>query len=212
MSESSPIATMSAPIPGDDASSAHRHQLSQGRVLFGIDIRIMREGAEAEWDGATAGDFELHGHWVATGYYRMPPSVTADGWFPTGDVGMIDPVGFVQLTDRSKDLIKSGGEWISSIDLENIAVAHPAVREAAVIAAKHPKWDERPLLIVSLRPGITASRDDLLSIYAGKVAKWAVPDDVVIVDELPHGATGKLLKTALRAQFAAHLLPRNAAE
>jgi fatty-acyl-CoA synthase len=212
MSESSPIATMAAPIPGDDASSAHRHQLSQGRVLFGIDIRIMREGAEAAWDGALAGDFELHGHWVATGYYRMPPSVTADGWFPTGDVGMIDPVGFVQLTDRSKDLIKSGGEWISSIDLENIAVAHPAVREAAVIAAKHPKWDERPLLIVSLRPGITASRDDLLSIYAGKVAKWAVPDDVVIVDELPHGATGKLLKTALRAQFAAHLLARNAAE
>jgi fatty-acyl-CoA synthase len=180
--------------------------------LFGIDIRIMREGVEAAWDGATAGDFELHGHWVATGYYRMPPSVTADGWFPTGDVGMIDPAGFVQLTDRSKDLIKSGGEWISSIDLENIAVAHPAVREAAVIAAKHPKWDERPLLIVSLRPGVAASKDDLLSIYAGKVAKWAVPDDVVIVDELPHGATGKLLKTALRAQFAAHLLARDAAE
>ena len=164
------------------------------------------------WDGATAGDFELHGHWVATGYYRMPPSVTADGWFPTGDVGMIDPAGFVQLTDRSKDLIKSGGEWIISIDLENIAVAHPAVREAAVIAAKHPKWDERPLLIVSLRPGVAASKDDLLSIYAGKVAKWAVPDDVVIVDELPHGATGKLLKTALRTQFAAHLRARDAAE
>lgn len=212
MSESSPIATMAAPIPDDDAPSAHRHQLSQGRVLFGIDIRIMREGVEAAWDGATAGDFELHGHWVATGYYRMPPSVTADGWFPTGDVGMIDPAGFVQLTDRSKDLIKSGGEWISSIDLENIAVAHPAVREAAVIAAKHPKWDERPLLIVSLRPGVAASKDDLLSIYAGKVAKWAVPDDVVIVDELPHGATGKLLKTALRTQFAAHLRARDAAE
>ncbi len=212
MSESSPIATMAAPIPGDHAPSAYRHQLSQGRVLFGIDIRIMREGVEAAWDGATAGDFELHGHWVATGYYRMPPSVTSDGWFPTGDVGMIDRAGFVQLTDRSKDLIKSGGEWISSIDLENIAVAHPAVREAAVIAAKHPKWDERPLLIVSLRPGVGASKDDLLSIYAGKVAKWAVPDDVVIVDELPHGATGKLLKTALRAQFAAHLLARDAAE
>ena len=212
MSESSPIASMAAPVPGDDATAAQRHKLSQGRVVCGVDIRIIREGAEAEWDGQMAGDLELKGHWVATGYYRMPPSVNAQGWFPTGDVGMIDPAGFVQLTDRSKDLIKSGGEWISSIDLENIAVSHPAVAEAAVIAAKHPKWDERPLLIVSLRPGVTASREDLLGIYTGKVAKWAVPDDVVIVDALPHGATGKLLKTALRMQFGGYFTEGKAAE
>ena len=212
MSESSPIASMAAPVPGDDAEAAHRHRLSQGRVVCGVDIRIMREGAEAAWDGQMAGDLELKGHWVATGYYRMPPSVNAEGWFPTGDVGMIDPAGFVQLTDRSKDLIKSGGEWISSIDLENIAVSHPAVAEAAVIAAKHPKWDERPLLIVSLRPGVETTREDLLGIYGGRVAKWAVPDDVVIVDALPHGATGKLLKTALRTQFGGYFTEGKAAE
>ncbi|CAG4911909.1 unnamed protein product [Acidocella sp. C78] len=135
----------------------------------------------------------------------MPKGTTEDGWFPTGDVGMVDPDGFVILTDRSKDLIKSGGEWISSIDIENIAVSHPAVAEAAAIAAKHPKWDERPVVIVALKPGASTTREELLAVYEGKVARWAVPDDVIFVDELPHGATGKLLKTELRARFANHL-------
>ncbi|ABQ30636.1 long-chain-fatty-acid--CoA ligase [Acidiphilium cryptum] len=208
MTESSPIATVATPVPGVDAATARRQRLSQGRVLFGIDLRARRGAEEVPWDGETAGDIELRGHWVTTGYYRMPKGTTEDGWFPTGDVGMIDPDGFVILTDRSKDLIKSGGEWISSIDIENIAVSHPAVAEAAAIAAKHPKWDERPVVIVALKPGASATREELLSVYEGKVARWAVPDDVIFVDELPHGATGKLLKTELRARFANHLIEK----
>lgn len=208
MTESSPIATLATPVPDVDEATARRQRLSQGRVMFGIDLRATRGGSEIPWDGRTTGDIEVRGHWVTTGYYRMPPGTTPDGWFPTGDVGTIDPDGFVILTDRSKDLIKSGGEWISSIELENIAVGHPAVAEAAAIAAKHPKWDERPVLIVSLKPGASVTREELLAFYQGKVAGWAVPDDIVFVDELPHGATGKLLKTSLRERYADHLLNR----
>ena len=206
MTESSPVATVSNPIAGVDPATARRQRLSQGRALFGVDLRATRGSTEVSWDGETSGDIELRGHWIATGYYQLPSGTTPDGWFPTGDVGMFDANGFVLLTDRSKDLIKSGGEWISSIDLENIAMGHPAVAEAAVIAAKHPKWDERPLLIVALKPGASATREELLAIYEGKVARWAVPDDVVFVEELPHGATGKLLKTALRARYGDHLV------
>ena len=130
-----------------------------------------------------------------------------DGWFPTGDVGTIDPDGYLQITDRSKDVVKSGGEWISSIMLENLAMSHPAVAEAAVVACKHPKWDERPLLIVARKPGATLDRDQMLAFFDGKVARWWVPDDVVFVDELPHTATGKILKTELRARYAQHVLP-----
>jgi acyl-CoA synthetase (AMP-forming)/AMP-acid ligase II len=131
----------------------------------------------------------------------------ADGWFATGDVAKIDSDGYVQLTDRSKDVIKSGGEWISSIDLENVAVAHPAVQEAAVIGLPHPKWQERPFLIVVRKPGATASREELLAFLSERVAKWWLPDDVAFVDELPHTATGKLQKTKLRDQFRGHVLP-----
>ena len=206
MTESSPVATMSNPVPNVDPALTRRQRLSQGRALFGVDLRATRGSTEVPWDGETSGDIELRGHWVATGYYKMPPGTTPDGWFPTGDVGVFDANGFVILTDRSKDLIKSGGEWISSIDLENIAMGHPAVAEAAAIAAKHPKWDERPVLIVALKPGASATCEELLGFYEGKVARWAVPDDIIFVDGLPHGATGKLLKTVLRARYADHLV------
>ena len=130
-----------------------------------------------------------------------------EGWFPTGDVATVDPDGFIQITDRSKDVIKSGGEWISSIDLENIAVGHPAVAEAGVIGIYHPKWDERPLLVVVLKEGQTATREELLALYEGKIAKWMLPDDVQFVDELPHTATGKISKLKLREQFKDYRLP-----
>jgi fatty-acyl-CoA synthase len=128
-------------------------------------------------------------------------------WFPTGDVATIDADGYMQITDRSKDVIKSGGEWISSIELENIAMAHPAVLEAAVIACRHPKWDERPLLVVVRKPGMELDRERMLAFYAGKIATWQIPDDVIFVDEIPHTATGKMLKMKLRQQFADHMLP-----
>ncbi len=140
-------------------------------------------------------------------YFKGEKSPLVNGWFPTGDVATIDADGYMQITDRSKDVIKSGGEWIGSIDLENVAMSHPAVLEAAVIACKHPKWDERPLLIVVKKPGQEVDRDTLLRYYEGKVAKWWIPDDVVFVSELPHTATGKLLKTKLRDQFREHPLP-----
>jgi fatty-acyl-CoA synthase len=129
------------------------------------------------------------------------------GWFPTGDVATIDEDGFMQITDRSKDVIKSGGEWISSIDLENIAMAHPSVHEAAVIACRHPKWDERPLLVVVRKPGTDPSREDILAFFEGRIAKWQIPDDVAFVSELPHTATGKIQKLELRKRFADHRLP-----
>jgi len=142
-------------------------------------------------------------------YYESgaPSPLTPDGWFPTGDVGSLDPDGYLQITDRSKDVIKSGGEWISSIELENIAMGHPAVMEAAAIGVRHPKWDERPLLLVVKREGANVTREDLLGFYVGKVAKWWTPDDVVFVDELPHTATGKLSKKTLRERFGTYRLP-----
>ncbi|HEX7389800.1 MAG TPA: long-chain-fatty-acid--CoA ligase [Acidiphilium sp.] len=206
MTESSPLATLAAPVDGVDAGTAVDQRLSQGRAMFGVELRACGDAGEVPWDAKTQGNVELRGHWVATGYYRMPKGTTEDGWFPTGDVGTLDPDGFVNLTDRTKDLIKSGGEWISSIALENIAVAHPSVAEAAAIAAKHRKWGERPLLVVALRPGAMVTKAELQAYFEGKVPHWSVPDDVVFVEELPHGATGKLLKTALRARFGDHFL------
>jgi len=142
-----------------------------------------------------------------SGESGAPSPLTPDGWFPTGDVGSLDPDGYLQITDRSKDVIKSGGEWISSIELENIAMGHPAVMEAAAIGVRHPKWDERPLLLVVKREGAHVTREDLLGFYVGKVAKWWTPDDVVFVDELPHTATGKLSKKTLRERFGTYRLP-----
>jgi acyl-CoA synthetase (AMP-forming)/AMP-acid ligase II len=181
----------------------------QGRAIFGVDLKIVGgEGRELAWDGKVFGDLLVRGPWIADGYFKGEGGdPLQDGWFPTGDVATIDPDGYMQITDRSKDVIKSGGEWISSIELENIAIAHPAVAEAAVIGVHHPKWDERPLLIVQKKPDCEVGRDDLLAFYQDKVAKWWIPDDVVFVPALPHTATGKLLKTKLREDFAAHRLP-----
>ena len=185
----------------------------QGRALFGVDMRIVDPtGAELPWDGRTSGDLQVKGPWIISSYFKGEggdPLVYADGqgWFPTGDVGTIDRDGFLQITDRSKDVIKSGGEWISSIDIENVAVAHPAVAMAACIALPHPKWDDRPLLVVVKKPGAAVSREALLQFYEGKVAKWQVPDDVVFVDAIPLGATGKMQKNKLREQFKEHALP-----
>jgi fatty-acyl-CoA synthase len=208
MTESSPVVTWNNPLPTTetlDAEAQLQQRLTQGRCVFGADVRAIRDdGTECPRDGITQGNLEFRGHWVASRYYRKDTPEKDDGWFPTGDVGAIDSSGFVRLTDRTKDLIKSGGEWISSIELENIAVSHPAVLEAAAIAARHPKWTERPLVLAVLREGATATPEDLRAFYKGKVAPYAIPDEVLIVDSLPHGATGKLLKLALRQQYASH--------
>ncbi|AOK16880.1 long-chain fatty acid--CoA ligase [Burkholderia cepacia] len=180
----------------------------QGRVICGVDMRIVGEdGHDLPWDGVAFGELQVRGPWVIDHYFRGDTSPLSDGWFPTGDVATIDPDGFLQITDRSKDVIKSGGEWISSIDIENVAIAHPGVAEAACIACAHPKWTERPLLVVVLRDGADVSREELLAFYEGKVAKWWIPDDVVFVDSLPHTATGKLQKLKLRETFRDYVLP-----
>ncbi len=207
MTELSPVGSYNAPKPpqaGLTGADAVRHMLKQGRVLSGIDMKIVDgDGKELPWDGKQFGDLKVRGPWVCSAYYGDPPgsALDPDGWFATGDVATIDPDGFMEITDRSKDVIKSGGEWISSITLENIALSHPDVGEAAVVAATHEKWDERPLLLVVARPGHTIDPNSVLQIYQGQVAKWWLPDAVVVVDELPHTATGKLLKTALRSRY-----------
>jgi fatty-acyl-CoA synthase len=165
-------------------------------------------GAELPWDGKTYGDLLVKGPWIVRDYYKGEgASPLVDGWFPTGDVATIDADGYMQITDRSKDVIKSGGEWISSIDIENIAVAHPAVAMAACIGVAHPKWDERPIIAVVKKPGADVTREELLSFYSGKTAKWQIPDDVVFVDAIPIGATGKMLKTRLRDLLKDYKLP-----
>ncbi|RQZ17495.1 long-chain fatty acid--CoA ligase [Burkholderia sp. Bp9017] len=180
----------------------------QGPVIAGIDIKIEDgDGHELPWDGKAAGDLFVRGPWVIDSYYGNDTSPLQDGWFPTGDVATIDADGYMQITDRSKDVVKSGGEWISSIDIENIAAAHPAVHMAACIAVRHPKWGERPLLVAVKKAGANVSRDELLQFFDGKVAKWWVPDDVVFVDAMPMTATGKFQKAALREQFKEHRLP-----
>jgi 3-(methylthio)propionyl---CoA ligase len=178
-------------------------QAKQGRGIFGVDMKIVDEqGKELPWDGKRFGNLMVRGPWIASGYFKGEGGdVLREGWFPTGDVATIDPDGYMQITDRSKDVIKSGGEWISSIDLENIAIEHPAIAEAAVIGVQHPKWDERPIVVAVKRPGQEVSKDELLKFYEGKIAKWWMPDDVVFVNELPHTATGKLSKLTLRQQF-----------
>jgi fatty-acyl-CoA synthase len=183
--------------------------VKQGRAIFGVDMKVVDpEGRELPWDGKTSGDLYVKGPWIISGYFKGEGGdPLVDGWFPTGDVATIDADGFMQITDRSKDVIKSGGEWISSIDVENIAIAHPGVAMAACIAAAHPKWDERPLLVVVRKPGATVTREELLAFYEGKVAKWQIPDDVVFVDAIPLGATGKMQKMKLREQFKAYKLP-----
>ena len=184
-------------------------RLKQGRAIYGVDMKIVGEdGQELPWDGKTYGDLHVKGPWVVADYFKDEGGhPLVDGWFPTGDVATIDTDGFMQITDRSKDVIKSGGEWISSIDVENIAVAHPAVAMAACIGMRHPKWDERPVVAVVKKPGAEVTREELLKFYEGKTAKWQIPDDVIFVDAIPIGATGKMLKTRLREMLKDYMLP-----
>ena len=181
----------------------------QGHAIYGVDMKIVDDdGSELPWDGATYGHLLVKGPWVVSGYFRGEGGeVLQDGWFPTGDVATIDADGYLQITDRSKDVIKSGGEWIGSIDLENIAMSHPAVLQAACIGVAHPKWAERPLLVVVKRPGAELTREELLGYFEGKVAKWWIPDDVVFTEALPVGGTGKIQKNKLRDLYQEHRLP-----
>ncbi len=212
MTEMSPLGTLCtlknqhAALP---APEQMKIRLKQGRAIFGVDMKIVGEdGREQVWDGRAYGDLYVKGPWVVREYFKGEGGdPLVDNWFPTGDVGTIDREGYLQITDRSKDVIKSGGEWISSIDIENIAMAHPAVQMAACVGMKHPKWDERPIVAVVRRPGAELSREELLHFYEGKIAKWQVPDDVVFVDAIPLGATGKMLKTRLREQLHDYRLP-----
>ena len=184
-------------------------RLKQGRGIYGVDMKIVDpDGKELPWDGVAYGDLLVKGPWIISDYFKPEgESPLVDGWFPTGDVGTIDADGYLQITDRSKDVIKSGGEWISSIDVENIAVAHPGVAMAACIGVKHPKWDERPVIAVVKKPGADVARDELLAFYEGKIAKWQIPDDVVFVDAIPLGGTGKMQKTKLREMLKDYVLP-----
>jgi fatty-acyl-CoA synthase len=188
-------------------------RLKQGRALYGVDLKIVDGGGEElPWDGKTYGDLLVKGPWVIREYFPglgdlVPLRPLVDGWFPTGDVATIDAEGYMQITDRSKDVIKSGGEWISSIDIENIAVAHPAVAMAACVGMAHPKWDERPIIVVVKKPGVELSREELLAFYQGKAAKWQIPDDVVFLDSIPLGATGKMQKSKLREVLKDYQLP-----
>lgn len=185
-----------------------RVKTKQGRPVFSVEMRIVDDaGKELPHDGKTAGRLQVRGPAIVDTYFKADKSaLEIGGWFDTGDISTIDEHGYMQITDRAKDVIKSGGEWISSIDIENIAVGHPKVAEAAVIGARHKKWDERPLLIVVVKPGQDAEKEDILKYLEGKIAKWWMPDDVVFVDEIPHTATGKIQKTELRDRYADHLL------
>ncbi|MGH8850841.1 MAG: 3-(methylthio)propionyl-CoA ligase [Casimicrobiaceae bacterium] len=212
MTETSPFSTANQPkakhlsMPADQL---RKLRTKQGRPGFGVDLKIVDgEGRELPRDGVAFGDLMVRGPWVAAGYFKGDGGdVLRDGWFPTGDVAMLDADGFVQITDRSKDVIKSGGEWISSIDIENFAIAHPAVAEAAVIGVPHPKWAERPLLVIVRKQSHDVSRDQMLDFLRGRVAKWWLPDDVIFVDSLPHTATGKLSKLTLRQQLKDYRWP-----
>jgi 3-(methylthio)propionyl---CoA ligase len=211
MTEMSPLGTVCNLKLKHDALDGQGQMnvlVKQGRAVFGVEMKIIGpDGAELPWDGQASGDLLVKGPWIVSQYFKGEGGdPLVEGWFPTGDVATIDADGFMQITDRSKDVIKSGGEWISSIDIENIAVAHPAVAMAACIAVPHPKWDERPLLVVVKKPGTELTREELLAFYASKVAKWQVPDDVVFVDAIPLGATGKMQKNKLREQFKGYVV------
>jgi acyl-CoA synthetase (AMP-forming)/AMP-acid ligase II len=212
MTEMSPLGTAGTLQARHSALSNDAQQAileKQGHAIYGVDMKIVGDdGVELPWDGKTYGNLLVRGPWIISSYFKNEGGdVLEDGWFPTGDVGTIDADGYLQITDRSKDVIKSGGEWIGTIDLENIAMAHPAVLQAACIGVFHPKWDERPLLLVVRKPGAEVSRETLLSFYEGKIAKWWTPDDIAFIDALPIGATGKILKNKLREQFKDHVLP-----
>ncbi len=212
MTEMSPLGTTGGlqnkhlALPKEEQRAILR---KQGHAVYGVDMKIVDDdGKELPWDGSTYGHLLVKGPWIISSYFKNEGGdVLQDGWFPTGDVATIDADGYMQITDRSKDVIKSGGEWIGTIDLENIAMAHPAVAQAACIGIAHPKWDERPLLLVIKRPGMDVTRAELLQFFEGKIAKFWMPDDVAFVEALPMGATGKIQKNKLRDLYKEHKLP-----
>ena len=212
MTETSPLGTTSA-LKAQHATlpKVQRQTLraKQGRALFGVDMKVVDpQGTELPFGSEVAGELMVRGPWIASGYFgHEGGDPLVDGWFPTGDVAVIDGDGMMQITDRSKDVIKSGGEWISSIAIENVAVAHPDVAMAACVAVSHPKWDERPLLVVVKKPNAELTREALLAHFEGKVARWWIPDDVLFVDSIPIGATGKMQKNQLREFLGAYVLP-----
>ncbi len=212
MTEMSPLGTLCT-LKNKKLSLTNEAEMSilakQGRAIFGVDMKIVDgKGQELPWDGKACGDLLVKGPWVVKEYFQgKGGKPLVDGWFPTGDVATIDADRYLQITDRSKDVIKSGGEWISSIDIENIGVAHRVVAMAACIGVAHPKWDERPIVVVAKKPNAEVTKEELLQFYEGKIAKWQLPDDVVFVDALPLGATGKILKNRLRDQLKAYVLP-----
>ncbi|MGH6768179.1 MAG: long-chain-fatty-acid--CoA ligase [Xanthobacteraceae bacterium] len=211
MTEMSPLGTLCSMKPDYATLTGQARldiQAKQGHAPFGVEMKIEDDaGKTLPRDGRTFGRLKVRGASIAKGYFKDDGAILdADGYFDTGDVATVDPHGYMQITDRAKDVIKSGGEWISSIELENIAVGHPKVAEAAVIGVRHPKWDERPLLIVVLKPGQSASKEEMLGFMQGKIAKWWMPDDVAFVDGIPHTATGKIQKMELRAQFKDYVL------
>ncbi|WP_299280714.1 long-chain-fatty-acid--CoA ligase [uncultured Tateyamaria sp.] len=211
MTEMSPLGSSNQPLAKHkDLPQAEQHALreNQGRPPWGVDLKIVDpDGAELPRDGVAQGDLMVRGHWILDSYFLSTRDETlTDDWFHTGDVATLDPDGYLSIKDRSKDIIKSGGEWISSVDLENIAIAHPALADAAVIGARHEKWDERPVLVAVAAEGQDPSEDEVLSIFDGKIAKWQVPDRVVFTDVLPRNATGKVLKRNLRETFGEVLI------
>ena len=217
MTEMSPLGTLTSlknkhlALPADQQMQLLQ---KQGRAIYGVDMKIVDgDGKDQPWDGKAYGDLLVRGPWVVASYFKgeggnpLVKDAAGKDWFPTGDVATIDTDGYMQITDRSKDVIKSGGEWISSIDIENIAMGHPAIAMAACIGMRHPKWDERPIVAVVKRPGTEVTAEELLQFYEGKIAKWQIPDDVVFVEAIPLGATGKMLKTRLREQLKDYVLP-----
>jgi len=213
MTEMSPIGTAcNLKKKHDNLSPDEKIDLSlkQGRAVYGVDMKIVGpDGKKLPWDGKAFGNLMVRGPWITSGYFKGEGGDILDeeGFFDTGDVATIDADGYMQITDRSKDVIKSGGEWISSIDVENEAVGCSGVAEAAVIAVPHPKWDERPLLLAVKEEGSAVTKEDIIEHLKGSIAKWQLPDDVVFVDELPHTATGKILKTKLRSEYGEYKLP-----
>jgi len=217
MTEMSPLGTLTSLKNKHLALPADQQMLllqKQGRAIYGVDMKIVDgDGQDQPWDGKAYGDLLVRGPWVVASYFKgeggnpLVKDAAGKEWFPTGDVATIDADGYMQITDRSKDVIKSGGEWISSIDIENIAMGHPAIAMAACIGMRHPKWDERPIVAVVKRPGTEVTAEELLHFYEGKIAKWQIPDDVVFVEAIPLGATGKMLKTRLREQLKDYVLP-----
>lgn len=207
MTETGPLGvfnTMKSGMESLPKEQLDKIRAKQGRPIYGVELKIVdAAGKELPWDGKAFGEIKIRGPWVCSGYFKMDNSPAHDdeGWFATGDVATMDEHGYMQITDRTKDVIKSGGEWISSIELENAAVGHPNVAEAAVIGVPHPKWSERPLLLVVKKPGVELSKQEVLDYLEGKVAKWWIPEDAVFVEELPHTATGKISKKDLRDQF-----------